>query len=76
VPGFFDGDGGGSAGDVWRARFTPDAAGVWSYQASFRSGPNVAVDLDPTASPPAAFDGAACTFEVADPVPDARGFLK
>jgi hypothetical protein len=76
VPGFFDGGGGDSAGEVWRARFTPDAAGIWSYQASFRSGPNVAVDLDPAAGTPAAFDGAAGTFEVADPVSDARGFLK
>lgn len=77
VPGFFDGDGaGGSSGDVWRARFTPDAAGVWSYRASFRSGPEVAVDLDSMAGSPAGFDGATGYFEVAGRNPDARGFLK
>lgn len=32
VPGFFDGNGsGGSAGDLWRVRFSPDEAGTWSY---------------------------------------------
>ena len=34
VPGFFAGDGhGGGEGDVWRACFTPDTAGRWSFQA-------------------------------------------
>src|SRR5687767_14647084 len=50
VPGFFAGDGnGGATGNVWRAHFSPDEAGAWSYKASFRQGTNVAVDLSPTA---------------------------
>ena len=77
VPGFFDGDGsGGSAGDVWRVRFSPDDAGTWTYQASFREGHDVAVDLDPTAGTPVSFDGALGTFEVGEHDPEARGFLK
>lgn len=48
VPGFFDGDGnGGGSGNIWRARFAPDEAGGWTWSASFRSGSNVAIDLDP-----------------------------
>lgn len=32
VPGFYDGDGGGGMdGSIWKARFTPDKAGVWTY---------------------------------------------
>jgi hypothetical protein len=77
VPGFFDGDGnGGATGNVWRARFSPDEAGTWSYKASFRQGTEVAVDLSPTAGTPTGFDGASGTFEVADRDPAAAGFLK
>ena len=33
VPGFFDGDGdGGLDGNVWKVRFTPYLAGIWSFQ--------------------------------------------
>jgi hypothetical protein len=77
VPGFFDGDGAGrSSGGVWRVRFTPDAPGTWTYRASFRGGPRVAVELDPHAGVPAAFDGASGAFEVAPADPGAPGFLK
>jgi Domain of unknown function (DUF5060)/Putative collagen-binding domain of a collagenase len=77
VPGFFDGDGnGGATGNVWRARFSPDEAGTWSYKASFRGGTNVAVDLSPTAGSPTGFDGASGTFAVADRASAAPGFLK
>jgi hypothetical protein len=77
VPGFFDGDGnGGASGNVWRAHFSPDEAGTWSYKASFRGGTNVAVDLSPTAGTPTGFDGASGTFQVADRDPAAPGFLK
>jgi hypothetical protein len=77
VPGFFDGDGEGDGnGGVWRVRFSPDQAGTWSYQASFRSGPNVAVDLSPTAGTPTSFDGASGTLDVAERDPTAPGFLK
>src|SRR5687768_9730999 len=77
VPGFFDGDGnGGASGNVWRAHFSPDEAGTWSYNASFRGGTNIAVDLSPTAGTPTGFNGASGTFQVADRDPAAAGFLK
>jgi Domain of unknown function (DUF5060)/Putative collagen-binding domain of a collagenase len=77
VPGFFDGEGnGGATGNVWRAHFSPDEAGTWSYKASFRQGTEVAVELSPTAGTPTGFDGASGTFEVADRDPAASGFLK
>ena len=67
VPGAFDGDGrGGGAGDQWAARFAADEPGRWRWCASFRAGPGVAVDLDPTTGAPLAFDGAAGAFHIAD----------
>lgn len=77
VPGFFDGDGqGGGSGTVWRVRFSPPEAGTWQYKASFRTGTNVAVDLNASAGAPAFFDGASGAFSVADRDPAAPGFLK
>ena len=76
VPGFFDGDGlGGSEGDVWKARFSPDEVGAWSWMASFRMGNDVAVSIDPTPGSPTAFDGSSGVFQVAPPSPTAEGFL-
>lgn len=76
VPGFFDGDGrGGGSGNVWKARFLPDAPGGWSYRASFREGPGVAVALSPLAGVPGPIDGASGTFDVSPRDPDAPGFL-
>lgn len=76
VPGFFDGDGqGGAAGDVWRARFTPDQAGVWTYTASFRGGAGVALSLDPGAGTPRSFDGATGAFGVLPRDAQAAGLL-
>ena len=66
VPGFFDGDGhGGPAGNVWRVRFAPDQPGRWTYKASFRHGPQVAVALERDAGRPAALDGVSGRFTVA-----------
>ncbi len=77
VPGFFDGDGnGGGTGNVWRTRFSPDEAGTWSYQASFRKGTDVAVNLGPAAGTVTGFDGASGNFDVADRDATAPGFLK
>ena len=77
VPGYFDGDGcGGGSGNVWCARFTPDEAGRWSYQASFRAGKEIAVSLDPAAGRPAGCDGVRGSFDVAPGDPEAPGFLK
>ncbi len=77
VPGYFDGDGGGGErGRIWRVKFTPDEAGSWTYQASFRSGPNIATSLDSDAGKPLAFDGQRGTLVVASRDEDAPGFLK
>ncbi len=75
VPGFFAGDGAGAdAGRVWAVRFTPDEAGPWTFVASFRRGPLVAVDVDPVAGAPGWFDGAAGSFGALPADPDAPGF--
>lgn len=66
VPGFFDGGGnGGESGNVWRVRFAPNQDGTWTYKASFRTGPNIAVDTDSSAGSTAHFDGDTGSFEVA-----------
>jgi uncharacterized protein DUF5060/collagenase-like protein with putative collagen-binding domain len=70
IPGYFDGD------TVWRARFTPDAPGEWTYTASFRSGTELAVSLDPDAGEPTAFDGATGTVTIAERDSNAPGFAK
>jgi len=69
VPGFYAADGnaaetGAEKGNKWRVHFTPDAEGTWSYNASFRTGKDVAVDPDPKAGRPVAFDGARGTFAI------------
>jgi len=75
IPGFFDGDGNGrGAGVVWKARFAPDAAGIWNYEASFRTGPHVAVQRGQDGTP-TAFDGATGSFAVLQRMEDAPGFL-
>ncbi|MEL6905467.1 MAG: DUF5060 domain-containing protein, partial [Planctomycetota bacterium] len=76
VPGFFAGDGkGGGTGNVWRARFTPDQPGVWTYEASFRIGEGIAIDLSETAGQPSHFDGATGRFGVLPRDPEAPGLL-
>jgi CubicO group peptidase (beta-lactamase class C family) len=77
VPGFFDGDGSGNGeGAAWRVRFMPDRAGRWTYRASFRSGPKVAIDLAKTAGKAVSFDGASGEFDVSPRDPDAPGLLR
>ena len=63
VPGYFAADGnaaesGATDGNRWRVHFVPDETGEWSYAVSFRTGPEVAVSLDPGAGRPVAPDGA------------------
>ncbi len=79
VPGFFAADGnaadsGATAGSTWRVRFTPGRTGEWSYEASFRSGTDVAVSLADDAGVPAGFDGAGGTFTVGDSGASDRDF--
>ena len=70
VPGYYAADGnaantGAAAGNVWRVHFCPDKAGTWSWAASFRKGPGVAVSDDPEAGESAGlFDGATGTLDV------------
>lgn len=70
VPGHFAADGqaaetSATGGDVWRAWFAPDHVGTWTFTVSFRTGPDVAVDLSPTAGAALApFDGVTGSFEV------------
>ncbi|MEM9380194.1 MAG: DUF5060 domain-containing protein [Planctomycetota bacterium] len=76
VPGFFAGDGeGGGTGNVWRVRFNPDRPGIWEYSASFRRGLRVAIDDDPMAGAPVAFNGATGRFGVLPRDAEAPGLL-
>jgi hypothetical protein len=69
VQGFYTADGNAAetsaeGGSKWRVHFAPDEVGTWTYRASFRTGPDVALSLDPAAGEPAAPDGASGTFQV------------
>ena len=76
VPGFFAGDGkGGSCGNTWMIRFTPDDSGTWIYTASFREGANVSISVDPVDGSPVLFDGDTDSFVVGTTDPTAPGFL-
>ena len=62
VPGYFAADGnasetGADGGNVWRVIFRPETVGEWTYSTSFRLGENIAVDQNPDAGTPTAFDG-------------------
>jgi hypothetical protein len=79
VPGFFAADGragesGADSGSTWRVHFTPDAPGAWTYQVSFRHGPDVAMSDDPHAGDPVAGDGANGLFTVAPSTATGRDF--
>ena len=70
MPGYFAADGdaaetGATAGDRWRVHFIPDTTGEWRYQASFRTGPGVAVSDDPEAGRALAPDGAEGSLTIA-----------
>ncbi|MEM9043263.1 MAG: DUF5060 domain-containing protein [Pseudomonadota bacterium] len=52
IPGFFAADGdaaesGATSGNVWRVHFNPPSEGNWTYQASFRTGDDIAISLNP-----------------------------
>ncbi len=70
VPGYFAADGdaadtGATTGTVWRAHFNPSLTGEWTYEASFRTGENVAADTDPsTGTPLAPIHGTTGSFTV------------
>ncbi len=76
VPGFYAGDGaGGSCGNTWVVRFTPDSEGTWVYTASFRQGTNINLSLNPTSGTSLLFDGESDVFTVAPTDYSAPGFL-
>jgi hypothetical protein len=69
VPGYYAADGnaaetGAEMGRIWRVHFLPDREGIWTYHASFRTGPGVALTSEPAAGEPAAFDGVTGSFNV------------
>jgi hypothetical protein len=79
VPGFFAADGNAAetsaaGGNKWRVHFTPDEEGAWTYRASFRTGADVAVSLDPQAGTPTAFDGDNGSFQVGPSDKSGRDF--
>ncbi|MEO0529936.1 MAG: DUF5060 domain-containing protein, partial [Planctomycetota bacterium] len=52
VPGHFAADGnaaetGATSGDCWRVHFSPQQAGMWRWQARFKTGEGVALSSDP-----------------------------
>ena len=69
VPGYYAADGnagetGSTAGNKWRVKFCPDAAGTWRYTASFVQGTKIAAQ--PTGGTSAGyFDGTTGSFVVA-----------
>lgn len=70
VQGFYAGDGAAAesstdSGRVWQVRFMPPETGRWTFQASFRTGTDVAFSDSPDAGQPAAFHGAKGEFTVA-----------
>jgi hypothetical protein len=69
VPGYFAADGNAAetsadSGNKWRVHFVPDEPGEWTYRASFRTGPEVAVSPDEQAGKPSSFDGESGTLNV------------
>jgi Domain of unknown function (DUF5060) len=71
VPGYFAADGNAAnsnstSGNVWRAHFSPPETGEWRWEASFRTGKDVAVSSDPLAGTAmTSIDGATGSFSVA-----------
>ena len=69
VPGYFaaDGDAANSSaesGTVWRAHFTPDRHGRWSYQVAFHQGEGIALNLEEAGTPLRVFDGKSGSFSL------------
>lgn len=85
VPGFFaaDGDAGDTSaqdGVVWRAHFTPDLEGEWTYTVGFCGGELAALERSAGVQPIARFDGRTGSFTIrpaerAGSDPRARGRL-
>ncbi|MDQ8179603.1 DUF5060 domain-containing protein [Pelagicoccus sp. SDUM812005] len=79
VPGYYAADGeagesGASVGNKWRAHFSPDAVGEWTYKASFRKGREIALSDDPDAGEALAFDGSSGRIEIEESDKDGPDF--
>lgn len=69
IPGYFAADGNAAqtsanSGNKWRVRFTPNETGNWSYNTSFRSGTDIAVNENSNAGNATSFDGATGNFNI------------
>ncbi|MEM9752766.1 MAG: DUF5060 domain-containing protein [Planctomycetota bacterium] len=78
VPGYYASTENGPG--LWRAKFTPDTPGEWTYSVDFRTGANAAVLLDGEVGGAAGvtttgFHGATGTVNVASRDAGAEGFL-
>ncbi|MCR9294214.1 MAG: DUF5060 domain-containing protein, partial [bacterium] len=70
IPGYFAADGNAAessaeSGTCWRAHFAPDRTGKWTWQVSFRSGPNAALYAETEASAASPYDGVSGSFNIA-----------
>lgn len=79
VPGYFAADGaagetGATGGDRWRAHFVPDRTGEWSYQATLRTGPDVALSSAGDAGTPVPLPGASGSLTIAETDKGGRDF--
>lgn len=79
VPGYFAADGASantsaSSGKIWKAHFSPNKIGTWTYSASFRSGENVALSANINAGTSTSFDGSAGSFEIQNTNKTGRDF--
>lgn len=76
IPGYFAGNGaGGGQGNIWQIRFHTDEAGLWQFHTSFRQGPALAIQSDPDAGTPLAFDGTTGSFWIEPQAETSPGFL-
>lgn len=82
VPGYYAADGdaantGAAAGNVWLVHFAPDEVGQWNWQASFRSGRDIAVTDDRDAGDPETLiDGKSGSFSIAATDKTGRDFRR
>ena len=77
VPGFFAGNGEGEGrGNIWRARFSPDETGQWSYSASLKNADEIAVNLDENAGTAVGLEGATGQFYISAISGAAPGFVQ
>ncbi len=81
APGYYAADGNAAEsssnqGSVWRVHLLPSASGSWKWEASFRTGPGVALSADPQSGTPVpGVDALKGEFKIAAPDRKAPGFL-